>query len=174
MHQFWPWAAPAAFIRLFTDGERRYSQALWPLAHQWLERSQYPKAFPYRKVWRQGWEVACKVKGSQGRPRRVWCHHEHPYTAISAAHEVHANHLEAFNASLPRRCSAYRRRQNLYAKQVEGLKRSVTVLRLVHNWVRVHPSLAKGETPAMKLGLVKRPVTIAEILMSRSFANISS
>jgi hypothetical protein len=34
---------------------------------------------------------------------------------------------------LRRRCSAYRRRQNLYAKNTEGLQRAVTVQRLVHN-----------------------------------------
>lgn len=151
MGEFWAWASPAVYVRLFTDGERRYSQNLWAVAHEWLTRARYPGAV-YRKVWREGLEVACKVKGSQGRPRRVWCKAEHPYTVISDAEEVHANHLEAFNASLRRRCSAYRRRQNLYAKKVCGLRRSVTVLRLVHNWVRVHPSLEKGVTPAMKLG----------------------
>jgi hypothetical protein len=30
---------------------------------------------------------------------------------------VHANHNEALNSSIRRRCSAYRRRQNHYAKQ---------------------------------------------------------
>ena len=35
---------------------------------------------------------------------------EHPFTAISPAFEVHANHNnEAHNAALRRRCSAYRK-----------------------------------------------------------------
>ena len=45
------------------------------------------------------------------------------------------------NSALRRRCSAYRRRQNLYAKNTEGLQRAVTVQRLVHNWVRPHVGL---------------------------------
>ncbi len=28
----WAWAQPAAFIRWFTDGERRYGKELWKLA----------------------------------------------------------------------------------------------------------------------------------------------
>jgi len=47
---------------------------------------------------------------------------EHPYTAISPPTEVNANHNEAHNAALRRRCSAYRRRQNLYAKTRDGLQ----------------------------------------------------
>ncbi len=37
---------------------------------------------PYRKVWREGLEVAMKVKGSQGRRRVAWVRVEHPFTAI--------------------------------------------------------------------------------------------
>jgi hypothetical protein len=68
-----------------------------------------------RKVWREGLEVAMKIKGSQGQRRVEWVKVEHPFTAISPACEVHANHNEAQNSALRRRASAYRRRQNLYA-----------------------------------------------------------
>jgi hypothetical protein len=80
-------------------------------------------------------EVAIKIKGSQGNRRVEWVKPEHPYpyTAISDKSDVHANHNEANNSALRRRCSAYRRRQNLYAKNAEGLQRAVTVQRLVHN-----------------------------------------
>jgi hypothetical protein len=74
-------------------------------------------------------EVAIKVKRSQGHRRVEWVLPEHPYTAISLKTEVHANHNEAHNSALRRRCSAYRRRQNLYAKYVLGLQRAVTVQR---------------------------------------------
>jgi hypothetical protein len=48
-------------------------------------------------------------------------------------------------SALRRRCSAYRRRQNLYAKNTEGLQRAVTVQRLVHNWVRPHGGLREEQ-----------------------------
>ena len=116
--------------------------------------------------------VALKIKGSQGQRRIEWVNPEHPFTAISPASEVHANHNEAQNSALRRRCSAYRRRQNLYAKRVEGLQRVLDVQRLVHNWVRPHWGLAKGTTPAMAMGFYKRPLTMHEILTGRGFSSI--
>jgi len=47
--------------------------------------------------------VAMKIKGSQGRRRVEWVYAEHPFTAISCASEVHANHNEAQNSALRRR-----------------------------------------------------------------------
>ncbi|MEO0377782.1 MAG: IS1 family transposase [Cyanobacteria bacterium P01_A01_bin.17] len=174
MQRFWNWAQSALFIRLFTDGERRYSQSLWPVASIFLKKEETSRDYHHRKVWRYVLEVACKIKGSQGNPRRAWCYREHPLTAISDESEVHANHQEAFNASLRRRCSGYRRRQNLYAKQREGLQRSVDVQRLIHNWVRVHISLPDKSTPAMSMGYIERPVTLREILTCRGFEALSS
>jgi hypothetical protein len=106
-----------------------------------------------------GLEVAIKIKGSQGQPRVEWLNVEHPWTALSAIAEVHANHLEAFNSALRRRATAYRRRQNHYAKQVEGLQRALDVQRLMHNWVQPHWSLGKQTTPAMAMGFIQRPLT---------------
>ena len=60
-----------------------------------------------------------KVKGAQGRKRVAWLKPEHPYTAISPKSEVHANHNQAHNSAVRRRCSAYRRRTNTYAKRVD-------------------------------------------------------
>ena len=85
----WGWAKPAAFIRWFTDGERRSGQALGKLASVRLKPDQVHPDYPYRKVWRQGLEVAVKVKGSQGRKRVECVRVEHPFTAISPAREVH-------------------------------------------------------------------------------------
>jgi hypothetical protein len=174
MQQLWDWAKPAQFIRLFTDGEYRYSNYLWPLAHAFLKPDEVSSSYHRRKVWRQGLEVACKVKGSQGTPRRVWRYRTHPYTAISPDKDVHANHQEAFNASLRRRCSAYRRRQNLYAKRQDALQRTLTVQQMIHNWVRVHFSLPKNTTPAMKMGFIERPVSLYEMLTCRGFNALSS
>ncbi|MGD1944496.1 MAG: IS1 family transposase, partial [Leptolyngbyaceae cyanobacterium] len=88
---------------------------------------------------------------------------------ISPQAEVHANHVEAFNSALRRRATAYRRRQNHYAKQVKGLQRALNVQRLIHNWVRPHWSLDKRTTPAMKMGFIERPLKISEMLLSRGF-----
>ncbi len=170
----WAWAEPSAWIRWFTDGERRYGNALWKLASIYLPTRHTTSAYPYRKVWREGVEVAMKIKGSQGQPRVVWVKQEHPFTAISSTSEVHANHVEAFNSALRRRATAYRRRQNHYAKKVTGLQRALNVQRLLHNWVRPHWGLDKATTPAMAMGFIQRPVTIAEILLSRGFEDVTS
>jgi len=87
--------ARCEFIRWFTDGERRYAQQLWSIASCYLKASEYSLAYGYRKVWKQGLEVAIKIKGSQGNRRVEWVKPEHPFTAISSASEVHANHCKS-------------------------------------------------------------------------------
>jgi len=168
----WNWANPAQFIHWFTDGERRYGKALWKLASVYLKAGEAHRDYHHRKVWREGLEVAMKIKGSQGKRRVEWAYPEHPFTAVSAASEVHANHNEAQNSALRRRCSAYRRRQNLYAKHIQGLQRVLDVQRLIHNWVRPHWGLAKGITPAMARGFCDRPVSIHELLTCRGFDSL--
>ena len=165
----WEWAKPAVFLRWFSDGERRYGTALWKLASVRLKAGEFHPNYGRRKVWRQGLEVAMKIKGSQGRKRVEWVKVEHPFTALSPESEVHANHNEAQNSALRRRSSAYRRRENLYAKRVEGLQRVLDVQRLVHNWVRPHWGLGKNRTPAMAMGYCERPISMNEILTSRGF-----
>jgi hypothetical protein len=168
------WANLSAFMRWFTDGERRYAQQLWKLASVYLKPSEVSREYGHRKVWRQGLEVAIKIKGSQGHRRVEWVKPEHPYTAISPACEVHANHVEANNSALRRRCSAYRRRQNLYAKTLAGLQRALTVQRLVHNWVHPHDGLERNTTPAMAMGLYHRPVSILELLSLRGSQHLTN
>jgi len=165
----WQWARPADFIRWFSDGERRYGTALWKLASVPLKASETHPDYRRRKVWREGLEVAIKIKGSQGYKRVEWVKVEHPFTAISPAYEVHANHNEAQNSALRRRSSAYRRRQNLSAKQVEGLQRVLDVQRLVHNWVRPHWGLGKNTTPAMAMGYCDHPISMHKLLTSCGF-----
>jgi hypothetical protein len=110
---------------------------------------------------------------SVNQPRVEWIKAEHPLTAISEKSDVHANHNEAQNASLRRRSSAYRRRQNLYAKKVEGLQRALDVQRLIHNWVKPHWGLGKCVTPSMVMGFSLRPVSIHELLTQRGFSPLS-
>jgi len=132
-----------------------------------------PANYQYQKVWREGLEVAMKVKGSQGKPHIEWLKQEHPFTKISPKSDVHANHNEAQNSSLRRRASGYRRRQNLYAKAVKGLQRVLNMQRMIHNWVRPHWGLEKQETPAMAMGYIDRPITMLELLSTRGFKYIT-
>lgn len=183
----WDWAKPSDSIRWFTDGERRYGKALWKLASLYLKQGETTQAYEYRKVWREGLEVAMKVKGSQGKPHVEWLRSEHPFTAISSQSDVHkegvrgklppahfrANHNEAQNSSLRRRASAYHRPQNHYAKVVEGLQRALNVQRLIHNWIRPHWGLEKNQTPAMAMGYLERPVSMLEFLFSRGLQYIT-
>jgi hypothetical protein len=170
----WDWANPSKWIRWFTDGERRYGKELWKLASVYLSQDEKTHSFQYRKVWREGLEVAIKVKGSQCKPHVEWLRQEHPFTAISPKSDVHANHNEAQNSSIRRRASAYHRRQNHYAKVVAGLQRALNVQRLIHNWVRPHWGLKKNHTPAMVMGYLERPITMLELLSSRGFEFITS
>jgi hypothetical protein len=100
------WAEPAEFIRWFTDGERRYGKALWKLASIYLKAGEVHPDYGHRNVWRFGLEVAMNIQGSQGRKRGEWVKVEHPFTAISAERDVHANHHEAQNSALRRHASA--------------------------------------------------------------------
>ena len=102
----------------------------------------------------EGLEVAMKIKGSQGKRRVEWVKTEHPFTAISAPSEVHANHNEAQNAALRRRVNAYHRRQNLYAKKVAALQRVLDFQRLIHNWGRPHWGLGKKTTQPWRWDIV--------------------
>jgi hypothetical protein len=78
----WHWAAPSQFMRWFSDGERRYAKELWKLATVRLSYQQVSACYRHLKVWREGLEVAIKIKGSQGRRRVEWVKPEHPFTAI--------------------------------------------------------------------------------------------
>jgi hypothetical protein len=169
----WEWSKASEFIQWFTDGERRYAKELWKLASVYLPSSNRSQTFPHRKVWREGLEVAIKIKGAQGNPRVEWLKHEHPFTALSPVHAVHANHVEAFNSALRRRATAYRRRQNHYAKVVAGLQRAIDVQRLIHNWVRPHHRFGQKTTPAMAMGFIDRPLAVSEILKSRGLFSLT-
>lgn len=78
----WNWALQAQFIRWFTDGERRYANTLWKLGSVYLKRGEAHPDYHRRLVWREGLEVAMKIKGSQGQRRVEWVYVEHPFTAI--------------------------------------------------------------------------------------------
>ncbi len=63
-------------------------------------------------------------------------------------------------------------RTNTYSKNQAGLQRILTVVRLLHNWQRVHYGLPKGSTPA--IGFIHCPLTIVEMLTARGFSCFTS
>ena len=153
-------------LTLMTDGERRYSLLLFEICHE-LYRSGR-RGHP-RKVLRRGVRVRLKNKGSQShrrgrkRPKYEAPCSEHPQTQQNLANtEIHANHVEAFNASLRRRHSAYRRKTNTYAKKKTGLQRTLDVFWIVHNFIRKH--FTTRYVPAVALGLLKEGLSWAQML----------
>jgi hypothetical protein len=80
--------------------------------------------------------------------------------------------MKGWHSALRRHASAYRRRQNLYAKNLTGLQRVLDIQRLVHNWVRPHWGLAKDTTPAMAMGYCNRRLSIEELLTKRGFSSL--
>lgn len=108
-------------LSLVTDGERRYGNVLFELCRQVVRTGQRGRP---KTTLPEGVRVRVKNKGSQAhkrgrkRPRYQAPQPEHPATPSTLAEtEIHANHLEAFNASLRRRLACYRRKTNTYAKK---------------------------------------------------------
>ena len=130
-----------------SDGETRYASELAKSSEAVTSAAKVRIGRTIRaqpgKCLRRGLTIQRKVKGSQrtGPTRRkkyeIPLPH-HPDSHLLDDHEVHANHCEAYNASLRRRCSAFRRRTNMYAKTQDGLDRALAVQRLIHNWIRPH------------------------------------
>jgi len=76
--------------------------------------------------------------------------------------DIHANHLEASNASFRRKNSAYRRRTNTYAKSISGLQRTLDMLWIVHNFIRSH--FTTKQVPAVALGILQQGLSWDEVL----------
>ena len=122
-------------LTLLTDGERRYGSLLFELCSEALRNGQRGRP---KKTLPKGVKVRIKNKGSQRhkrgpkRPKYQAPYPEHPDTAQPlATTEIHANHLEAFHTSLRRRCAAYRRRTNMYAKKTGRLQERLDVYWIV-------------------------------------------
>src|SRR5262249_32419341 len=77
--------------------------------------------------------------------------------------QIHANHLEAFHTSLRRRCAAYRRRTNMYAKDTGRLQERLDVYWIVHNFVRVH--FTTRRVPAVALGNLDHGFALHELFL---------
>ena len=152
-------------LSLLTDGERRYGNLLFEICHEIIRNGK-----PGRPLKRlpKGVRVRLKNKGSKKRPGRQRPKYqapvpEHPETSHELEHkDIHANHLEAFNASMRRRNATFRRKTNTYAKSRKNLQRTLDVFWLVHNFVRVH--FTTQVVPAVKLGIVKTGISWSQLL----------
>ena len=154
---------------LFTDGERQYSKLLFDICSQILRdgrQGRPPKVLPKGMTVRLK-NKSSKRRDSEGKLKKVETPQpEHPETEFSPQQsEVHANHLEAFNSSLRRYLSAFRRRTNTYAKSSFGLQRVLDILWMVHNFVRAH--FTTRTVPAVAIGILKKGLTWEDLLQLR-------
>lgn len=154
-------------LSLITDGERRYSSVLFDICHDLIRNGKRGRP---RKTLRKNVKVRVKNKGSQARkrgPRRpkyqAPCP-EHPDTVQNVKeNDIHANHCEGFNSSLRRRCSAFCRKTNTYAKSDGGLQRTLNVYWVVHNFIREH--FTTKAVPAVALGIIGKALSWTELFM---------
>ena len=152
-------------VTLLTDGERRYGNLLFEVCSDVVRTGKRGRP---KTTLKSGVKVRVKNKGSQSRKRgrkrpkyqAPWA--EHPETSQELEEKsIHANHLEAFFSALRRKCAAYRRRTNTYAKTPTGLRRIARVYWIMHNFLRVH--FTTKEVPAVALGVLERRVSFLEI-----------
>lgn len=152
-------------ITLLTDGERRYGNVLLEICHELVRTGKRGRP---RKTLKKGIKVRIKNKGSQAHKRgpkrqkyEAPCP-EHPETNQDIGNsDIHANHCEAFNSSLRRRNSTFRRKTNTYAKNNGGLQRTLDLYWVVHNFMRVH--FTTKEVPAVALGILDRRLSWNEL-----------
>lgn len=155
-------------LNLLTDGERRYGNLLFEICHDVIRNGRPGRP---KKRLPKGVRVRLKNKGSQKRPGRKRPKYqtpvpEHPETDQDVAEPtIHANHVEAFNASLRRRNATFRRKTNTYAKSRANLQRTLDVYWLVHNFVRVHFTIKI--VPAVKLGILPMGISWSQLLTIR-------
>ena len=155
-------------ISLLTDGERRYGNLLFDICYDVIRTGKPGRP---KKRLPKGVRVRLKNKGAKqrrGRPRKTYQAPipEHPQTTHEVAENtIHANHVEAFNASIRRRNAAFRRKTNPYAKSRKHLQRTLDVYWVVHNFVRVH--FTTKVVPAVKLGILKLGLSWAQLLSIR-------
>jgi hypothetical protein len=145
-------------LTLLTDGERRYGKILFEICHELLRTGKVGRP---RKTLKKGVTVRVKNKGSQAhkkgrkRPKYQTTCPLHPETSNNISdNETHANHVEANNSTMRRKCSVYRRKTNTYAKSKTGLQRVLNVYWVIHNYVRTH--FTTKDVPAVRLGIIER------------------
>jgi transposase-like protein len=149
-------------LSLFTDGERRYGNLLFEICQEALRTGKPGRP---KKVLPKGVKVRVKNKGSQAhkkgrkRPKYQAPHKEHPETEQNIEnHQIHANHVEAFNSALRRRLACYRRKTNTYAKIKTSLQTRLDVYWILHNFVRLH--FTTKQVPAVALRILETGLSL--------------
>ncbi|HEX2245282.1 MAG TPA: hypothetical protein VHH94_03205 [Gammaproteobacteria bacterium] len=152
-------------LALITDGERRYGPVLFGLCSELLrtgKRGRPPRTLPKGIVVRVKHKahapISAAASGQTIRPLAGSI--RKPLRRIENT-PIHANHLEALNASLRRRCAAYRRKTTTYAKKKKRLKPSLDVYWILHNFVRVH--FTTQHVLAVALSIIEQGLSLAEI-----------
>ena len=159
-------------LTLLTDGERRSGNSLFEICHQVLRNGKRGRP---KKTLRKGVKVRLKNKGAQAhkkgrkRPKDQAPFPEHPETIQTiTTQDIQANHLEAFHTSLRRRCAAYRRQTNMYAKNTVRLQDRLDVYWIVHNFVRIH--FTTHQVPAVALGILEHGFSLHDIFLIQKIA----
>ena len=157
-------------LSLVTDGERRYGNLLFQICQEVIRDGRVGRP---PTTLKKGVKVRVKNKGSQSRkkgrkrPKYQAPHREHPETEQNLDNkDVHANHLEGFNAALRRRLSCFRRKSNTYAKNITGLQVRLDVQWILHNFVNVH--FTTKQVPAVALGILKKGLTLEQLFRIQS------
>lgn len=152
-------------LSIFTDGERRYGNILFEICYEIIKNAKRGRP---KKTMKKGVKARVKNKGSQAhkkgpkRPKYQSPWAEHPETDQQTENkDIHANHDEAFFSALRRKCSAFRRRTNTYAKSTKGLQRILNVYWVIHNFVRVH--FTTKQVPAVALGVIDKGLSINDL-----------
>jgi len=152
-------------LSLLTDGERRYGNLLFEICQEVLRTGNPGRP---KQVLPKGVKVRVKNKGSQARkqgrlrPKYQAPWKEHPETEQNLEnHDIHANHTEAFNSSLRRRMSCYRRKTNTYAKKQPALQVRLDAYWVIHNFVRPH--FTTQQVPAVALGILESGLSLGDI-----------
>lgn len=160
-------------LSLLTDGERRYGNLLFEICQQVLRTGKPGRP---KQVLPKGVKVRVKNKGSQThkkgpkRPKYQAPHNEHPETEQNLENkEIHANHVEAFNSSLRRRMSCYRRKTNTYAKHQRALQTRLDAYWVLHNFVRPH--FTTKQVPAVAMGIINQGFSLEDIFRMQRIAS---
>lgn len=151
---------------LFTDGERRYSTTLFEICCEVVRTGKPGRP---KTTLAKGVVVRLKNKGTRShtpgkKPKKIQMPKpEHPETANEVEDsEVHANHLEAFNAALRRKCAAFRRKCNTYAKSTRTLQSRLDLFWCLHNFVRKH--FTTQNVPAQQIGIIQEPLSLEGLM----------
>ncbi len=136
--------------------ERGTAQALWLAAPQ-------PQALVLHTDEHQDYPRALRRLGHLQVDHR---------TTSSRAARLPCNPLFAVNLLdlLLRHCSANHKRETIaFSKRRQGALERAALFQVWRNWIKWVSERRKRDTPAMRLGLAERPLTVPEVLAQRLF-----